>query len=251
VRGAECVECGGAKFAVGTLCARAQMCGMWASCGFCDGLLRKKLAGFNESGSTMQWVSFRLGSEEYGVEILAVREIILLGPITRMPQSPPYVRGLINLRSSVIPIIDLRLRFGMPEQEATEDSRIMVVDVAGKTMGMIVDAVSQVLRVSPQKKVLLSTRLQRRLKATGIDCYTSYMNHLRKLPAGDSEWNAFLQEITTHESYLFRDQVHWDWFRNSYLLQISKDASSGKRISPLSICRSLSTKIRIPNSAIN
>jgi len=115
---------------------------------------RQMLAeGQGESGSTLQLVSFRLGSEEYGVEILAVREIILLGPITRMPQTPPYVRGLINLRSSVIPIIDLRLRFGMPEQAATEDSRIMVVDVAGKTIGMIVDAVNQVLRVSTDEIV--------------------------------------------------------------------------------------------------
>jgi len=91
------------------------------------------------------------------------------------------------------------------------------------------------IRISPQKKVLLSTRLQRRLKATGIDSYASYMHHLHKLSAGDSEWNAFLQEITTHESYLFRDQGHWDWFRDSYLLQISKDANLGKRKKSLRI----------------
>jgi len=85
------------------------------------------------------------------------------------------------------------------------------------------------IRVSPQKKVLLSTRLRRRLKATGINSYASYIKYLSELPADDSEWDAFLQEITTHETYLFRNQEHWDWFRDSYLLQISKDASSGKR----------------------
>jgi purine-binding chemotaxis protein CheW len=96
----------------------------------------------------MQLVSFRLGNEEYAVEITKVREIILMGEITRAPQTPTYVKGLINLRSMVIPIIDLRLRFGLPEMDATTESRIMVMNVGGKTIGIIVDAVSEVLRVA-------------------------------------------------------------------------------------------------------
>jgi purine-binding chemotaxis protein CheW len=96
----------------------------------------------------MQLVSFRLAQEEYGVEITKVQEIILMGEITRVPETPDYIMGLINLRSTVIPIVDLRLRFGLPQEEVTDETRIMVVNVAGKTVGIIVDAVSEVLRIS-------------------------------------------------------------------------------------------------------
>lgn len=98
-----------------------------------------------------QLVSFRLGQEEYGIEITKVREIILMGEITRVPQTPEYIKGLINLRSTVIPVVDLRLRFGFQPQPQTDETRIMVVNVAGKTTGIIVDAVSEVLRVSPEQ----------------------------------------------------------------------------------------------------
>jgi purine-binding chemotaxis protein CheW len=101
-----------------------------------------------EGTGTMQLVSFRLAQEEYGIEITKVQEIILMGEITRVPQTPDYIKGLINLRSSVIPIVDLRLRFGLAQEEATDETRIMVVNVAGKTIGIIVDAVSEVLRIS-------------------------------------------------------------------------------------------------------
>jgi purine-binding chemotaxis protein CheW len=101
-----------------------------------------------EGASTMQLVSFQLGQEEYGVEITKVQEIILMGEITRVPQTPPYIKGLINLRSTVIPIVDLRLRFGLPEQPPTDETRIMVVNVRGKTVGIVVDAVNEVLRIN-------------------------------------------------------------------------------------------------------
>lgn len=101
-----------------------------------------------EGSGTLQLVSFRLGQEEYGVEITKVQEIILMGEITKVPQTPEYIKGLINLRSSVIPIVDLRLRFGLPPQDTTDETRIMVVNVRGKTIGIIVDAVSEVLRIN-------------------------------------------------------------------------------------------------------
>lgn len=94
-----------------------------------------------------QIVSFSLGEESYGLNIMKVQEIILIGQITQMPQAPDYVRGLINLRGHVIPIIDLRRRFGMPDVEKTESQRIVVVNVNERTMGLVVDAVDQVLRV--------------------------------------------------------------------------------------------------------
>ena len=89
-----------------------------------------------------------LDEEEYGIEITTIREIILMGEITRVPQTPHYVKGLINLRSTVIPVIDLRARFGLPEEELTDESRIMVMHVGTKTIGIVVDAVSEVLRVT-------------------------------------------------------------------------------------------------------
>lgn len=104
-----------------------------------------------EGTGTMQLVSFRLDQEEYGIEITKVQEIILMGEITRVPQTPNFIKGLINLRSTVIPIVDLRLRFGLNEEPATDDTRIMVVNVVGKTIGIIVDAVSEVLRISQEQ----------------------------------------------------------------------------------------------------
>lgn len=71
-----------------------------------------------------------------------------MGEITRIPQTASYIKGLINLRSTVIPIVDLRLRFGMQEEPAADETRIMVMNVCGKTIGIIVDAVSEVLRIS-------------------------------------------------------------------------------------------------------
>ncbi len=73
------------------------------------------------------------------------------------------------------------------------------------------------IRVSPQKKTLLSNRLRRRLRETGITTFSQYYQHLRKVKDGDPEWDAFLQEITTHETYLFRDESQWDWFRKTFL----------------------------------
>jgi len=111
-----------------------------------DALAQEK--SFVESTGTFQLVSFRLGKEEYGMEITKIREIILMGEITQIPQTPDYVKGLINLRSAVIPVIDLRIRFGLPEAQLTDESRIMVLHVGSKTIGIIVDAVSEVLRIS-------------------------------------------------------------------------------------------------------
>jgi purine-binding chemotaxis protein CheW len=102
---------------------------------------------FTEVHGTMQLVSFTLAKEVYGIEITKVREIILITDITKIPETPDYLKGLINLRSTVIPVIDLRVRFGMPEGEMTDDSRIMVLQASGKTIGIVVDAVSEVLRV--------------------------------------------------------------------------------------------------------
>jgi chemotaxis protein methyltransferase CheR len=85
------------------------------------------------------------------------------------------------------------------------------------------------IRVSPQKKMLLSNRLRRRMRETCINGFDAYYKHLRRLPPSDPEWNAFLQEITTHETYLFRDQGQWDWLRKAYLPACASEARSGNR----------------------
>ena len=96
----------------------------------------------------IQLVSFNLGAEEYAVEVLKVREIIRMTAITHIPNTPPSVEGIINLRGKVIPIISLRNRFSMPGTEDDQHTRIMVMDIAGKLMGFIVDGVSEVIRIS-------------------------------------------------------------------------------------------------------
>ncbi|HNB52999.1 MAG TPA: chemotaxis protein CheW [Anaerolineales bacterium] len=97
-----------------------------------------------------QIVVFELGSEHFGVSIAAVQSIIKLQPITQLPHAPGFVEGVTNLRGHVLPVIDLRKRFGLSTQKADKHSRIMVVSVDQVEVGMIVDGVSEVLTVPEQ-----------------------------------------------------------------------------------------------------
>jgi purine-binding chemotaxis protein CheW len=96
-----------------------------------------------------KYLTFCLAEEEYGIGILKVREIIGMIPITSVPQTPHFVKGVINLRGKVIPIIDLRLKFGMPEKEYSDRTSIIVVEIrsnSGKVhIGIVVDHVSEVV----------------------------------------------------------------------------------------------------------
>jgi purine-binding chemotaxis protein CheW len=96
----------------------------------------------------IQLVGFRLDNEDYAIAITKIQEIILMKPITRIPQVPDYIEGLINLRGSVIPIINLRKRFGLPVREVDDETRTIVVNIHDKTVGCIVDAVTQVMRIN-------------------------------------------------------------------------------------------------------
>lgn len=96
----------------------------------------------------LQLVTFKIGKEEFSVDILKVQEIIRTMEITRVPRSPEFVEGVINLRGKVIPVIDLRKRFGLSKIEHDHDTRIIVVESTGKTVGMVVDSVSEVLRLN-------------------------------------------------------------------------------------------------------
>lgn len=103
--------------------------------------------GRKVSEDILQLVSFNIGTEEFGVDILKVQEINRMVEITRVPRSPDFVEGIINLRGKVIPIIDLRKRFNLQITDHDKNTRIVVVDIEGQTMGMIVDSVSEVLRI--------------------------------------------------------------------------------------------------------
>ncbi|HOY62346.1 MAG TPA: chemotaxis protein CheW [bacterium] len=94
-----------------------------------------------------KYLTFTLGGEEYGLEILKVREIIGLMEITNVPRMPDFVRGVINLRGKVIPVVDLRLKFGMSKQDDTDETCIIVVDLEEMQMGVVVDHVSEVLDI--------------------------------------------------------------------------------------------------------
>lgn len=95
----------------------------------------------------LQLVSFMIGSEEFAINILSVQEINRMLQITKVPNAPAFVSGVVNLRGKVIPVIDLRTKLGLPIIEFDKNTRIVVVEVKDKTVGFIVDAVKEVLRI--------------------------------------------------------------------------------------------------------
>jgi purine-binding chemotaxis protein CheW len=98
-----------------------------------------------------KYLTFTLANEEYGIGILKIKEIIGMMPVTTVPQAPDFIKGVINLRGKVIPVIDLRLRFGIEGIDYTDRTCIIVVEVAGRAgtirIGIVVDAVSEVLNI--------------------------------------------------------------------------------------------------------
>lgn len=132
-----------------------------------------------KSDELIQLVSFMLADEEYGVEVLKVREIIRMPTITKMPNVPQHVEGIINLRGKVIPIISMRRRFGLMENENNSQTRIIIMDVCGSLTGFIVDAVSEVIRIhsseiQPPPSMMLSG-------GVGQEFITGVFNHAERL----------------------------------------------------------------------
>ena len=103
-----------------------------------------------KSAGVRELISFRVGEQDYCVDIMAVREIRGWSPATQLPQQPPYMRGVINLRGAVLPIMDLAGRLGLPMAEPTVRHVIIVVKAGDRTVGMMVDAVSDILSVTPE-----------------------------------------------------------------------------------------------------
>jgi purine-binding chemotaxis protein CheW len=108
---------------------------------------RSGLSGQSGDDVGGKFLTFHLAGEEYGLEILKVHEIIGMMPITSVPRTPSYVRGVINLRGKVIPIVDLRLKFGMDSKEQTAETCIIVVQANAIETGIVVDSVSEVLDI--------------------------------------------------------------------------------------------------------
>jgi len=129
-------------------------------------------------GELIQLVSFNLDQEEYGVDVLKVREIIRMPIVTRVPNTPHFVEGVINLRGKVIPIISMRKKFGLMETEYDKQTRIMVMDVDGELMGFIVDSVSEVIRISGSE-----IQPSPAVVASGIDqdCIAGVINQAERL----------------------------------------------------------------------
>ncbi len=97
----------------------------------------------------LQVVGFRIGNETYGVRIAAVREIVRVPEITSVPNAPEAIEGVINLRGKIIPVMDLRKRFGLAEIQSDKKNRILVVELDNKMLGLIVNSASEVLKIPP------------------------------------------------------------------------------------------------------
>jgi purine-binding chemotaxis protein CheW len=115
-------------------------------------LERETAAALKSDDRGGKYLVFELGREEFGIRVLKVRELMGIQDITAVPQTPAHVKGVINLRGKVIPVVDLRLKFGLPEQEYTQRTCIIVVQVQGEAgpmlMGIVVDGVAEVLNLA-------------------------------------------------------------------------------------------------------
>ncbi|MGR3318142.1 MAG: chemotaxis protein CheW [Candidatus Anammoxibacter sp.] len=116
------------------------------------------------TGESEKFLTFVLDDEEYGIEILKVREIIGMMSVTPVPQSPPQLKGIINLRGKIIPVFDLRLIFRMAEKEHDRETCIIIVDVNGQLTGVIVDTVSEVMKVRGEE-VETGSDLEKKINA--------------------------------------------------------------------------------------
>ena len=99
----------------------------------------------NTDDPVMQWVTFRLQGEIYGINVMQVQEVLRYTEIAPVPGAPAYVLGIINLRGNVVTVIDTRNRFGLPSTDVTDQSRIVIIEVDGHVIGILVDAVAEVV----------------------------------------------------------------------------------------------------------
>jgi purine-binding chemotaxis protein CheW len=130
------------------------------------------------SNEIIQLVSFELDGEEYGIDVLTVREIIRMPSITKMPNTPDYVDGIINLRGTVVPVISLRKRFSLMDRDHDSRSRVLVMEVGNNLTGFVVDAVAEVIRISSAEIQPPPSITQ---GSTAQECITGVINHAERL----------------------------------------------------------------------
>jgi len=123
-----------------------------------------------------QYVNLLLNDEKYGIDIMDIEEILRMIDITKVPKAPSFVEGIINIRGKVIPIVDLRKKMGIPANEYTNSTRIIVVNLRGKQVGFIVDHVEEVLRVE--------SKLVDKAPAASTSVDNSYIKGVARLPSG-------------------------------------------------------------------
>lgn len=111
-------------------------------------MLEKATQLFQDSGGKL--LTFMIGGQEYGIQILEAREVVGMMPIEPVPQTPSFMKGVINLRGSIIPVIDLRIKFGMPHKDPTPESCIVKVDIQGHSTGCVVDFLVGVVTIEPK-----------------------------------------------------------------------------------------------------
>ena len=100
-----------------------------------------------QNNPVMQWVTFRLGDEKYGINVMQVQEVLRVAEIAPVPGAPSYVLGIINLRGNVVTVIDTRNRFGLMSREADDSSRIVIIETASHIIGILVDSVAEVVEL--------------------------------------------------------------------------------------------------------
>ena len=98
-------------------------------------------------GATREYLSFKLGAEEYGIDILKVQEIRSYESPTRIANAPPFIKGVVNLRGVIVPIVDMRVRFGLADVQINSFTVVIILNIASRTVGIVVDAVSEVLEL--------------------------------------------------------------------------------------------------------
>lgn len=139
------------------------------------------------TGAAREYLSFKLGSEEYGIDILKVQEIRGYEPPTRIANAPHFIKGVVNLRGVIVPIVDMRLRFALPDVQYNSFTVVIILNIANRTVGMVVDSVSDVLE-------LHTGQIKPAPEFNGaIDA--SYITGLGTVKTGDDERMLILMDI--------------------------------------------------------
>ncbi|MBK1612451.1 chemotaxis protein CheW [Rubrivivax gelatinosus] len=139
------------------------------------------------AAAAREYLSFKLGAEEYGIDILKVQEIRGYEPPTRIANAPVFIKGVVNLRGVIVPIVDLRVRFGLADAEYNSFTVVIILNIGGRTVGMVVDSVSDVLELGGEQ-IKPSPEFNGAIDAT-------YITGLGTLKSGDDERMLILLDI--------------------------------------------------------